>query len=34
MVTCNKLNVKLTDLQLKKLKTAARIKQKQLWEWV
>ena len=34
MVEYSKVNVKLTDTQLKKLKTVVKIKQEQLWEWV
>ena len=34
MVEYSKVNVQLSDGQLKKLKTAVKIKQEQLWEWV
>ena len=34
MVEYSKVNVKLTDTQLKILKTVVKIKQEQLWEWV
>ena len=34
MAEYNNVNVKLTDTQLKKLKTAVKKKQQELWEWV
>ena len=34
MAEYNNVNVKLTDTQLKKLKTAVKKKKQELWEWV
>ena len=34
MTEYNNVNVKLTDTQLKKLKTAVKKKKQELWEWV
>ena len=34
MVEYSKVNVKLSDFQLEKLKTAVKDKMGQLWEWV
>ena len=34
MAEYNNVNDKLTDTQLKKLKTAVKKKKQELWEWV